>query len=275
MTLRRMPARTAIKHNAAALAAAFVFLAGCGDATAPGRGEASRVEWTTMGTIAAVQCRGRDPAPVRDAAKVVFAEIESLLNAHDPGSELSRLAVLSDAAVLERCSPRVRPCYEAAFAMAEETGGAFNPRWRGRNTLDLGAIAKGYAVDLAADAVRGVAAPEGGGEDGDGGVLIDLGGNLKAVRGDWRIGIHGGEGIFTLREGEAAATSGEYFRGSHIRDGRTGAAPASHCHSVTVIHPTSATAADALSTVLFILGRDAGDAFLRARHPEARAIWTE
>ena len=108
------------------------------------------------------------------------------------------------------------------------------------------------------------------------GTLLDLGGNLKAVSGDWRVGVFGGKGeMFTLREGEAAATSGEYFRGRHIHDGRTGGEAAAKVYSVTVIHPSSAMMADALSTTLFILGREKGEAFLRARHPEARAIWIE
>jgi thiamine biosynthesis lipoprotein ApbE len=43
--------------------------------------------------------------------------------------------------------------------------------------------------------------------------------------------------------------------------------------SVTVVHPTSAMLADGLSTVMFIFGREKGEAFLKSRHPEARAVW--
>ena len=32
--------------------------------------------------------------------------------------------------------------------------------------------------------------------------------------------------------------------------------------------------ADGLSTVMFILGRDKGEAFLKSRYPDAKAIWT-
>lgn len=252
---------------AALVLAVSAALCGCGGS---GGGGSARLEWPVMGTVAAVQVRGCEPTLARDAAKPVFAEVERLLNAHDPNSELSSLAKLGDAEVLAKCTPSMRPCYEAAFRMREESGGVFNPRWRGPGTMDLGAIAKGFAVDLAAERMRGAGAAA---KDG---TLLDLGGNLKAVSGDWRVGVFGGKGeMFTLREGEAAATSGEYFRGRHIHDGRTGGEAAAKVYSVTVIHPSSAMMADALSTTLFILGREKGEAFLRARHPEARAIWIE
>ncbi len=200
---------------------------------------------------------------LRDGAKRTFATVEELLNAHDPRSELSRLAALSDEEILEKCTPLVRPCYEAAFRLRDETGGAFNPRWRGAKTMDLGAIAKGFAVDLAVREARDAEV---------GRALVDLGGNLKAARGTWKVGIFGG-GEFALREGEACATSAKYFRGDHIRDGRSGAAVTNAVRSVTVVHPTSAMLADGLSTVMFLLGEEAGERFLRERHPEARAIW--
>ena len=248
-------------HSRIAFAAMVV---ACGCSRAP----VDRAEWPVMGTVAAVQTRGAAAGAAAEAVRPVFAEIERLMNAHDAGSELGRLAPLADGDVLGRCSPVARPCYEAAFRMRDETGGAFDPRWRGAGTMDLGAIAKGYAVDLAAERL-GRAAVD---------TLVDLGGNLKAVRGDWKVGIRtsaGGEPSesFVLREGEACATSAEYYRGSHIRDGRTKGAPASGVRCVTVVHPSSAMLADALSTTMFILGRERGGRFLSERYPEARAIW--
>ena len=103
-------------------------------------------------------------------------------------------------------------------------------------------------------------------------ILIDLGGNLKAVKGDWTVGIKGG-GSFVLREGEACATSARYYRGGHIKDGRTGAEITNGVYSVTVFHPKSAMLADGLSTTLFILGREKGEAFLKKHYSEARAVW--
>lgn len=240
-----------------ALAAVALFLAGCS------RAPVERVEWTSMGTIAAVQMRGATPEEVRAAAaavKDIFARVESLLSAHDPDSELSRLAPLPDDEVLARCDADVRPCYAAAFALREASRGAFNPRWRGTNTLDLGAIAKGFAVDLAAERLRAC------GRD----TLVDLGGNLRSVRGSWTVGIYGSDETLVLTNGMACATSAEYYRGNHIRDGRTGGAVTNAPASLTVVHPTSAMRADGLSTTLFILGPDASAAFLRRHAPEAR-----
>lgn len=222
---------------------------GCGPASV------ERLEWPVMGTIAAVQTRGATPGETAEAVRVVkgvFAEVEKLLNAHDPASELSCLAPLAEAQVLARCSPAVRPCYAQAFAWRDRTEGAFDPRWRGTNTLDLGALAKGFAVDCAATAL-----PPGSFD-----VLLDLGGNLKAVRGDWQVGILGRAESFTLKAGQACATSAEYFRGKHIYDGRTHAPVSNDVKAVTVVSAEAMTA-DFLSTTAFILGPAVGATCLR------------
>lgn len=237
-----------------------LFLTGC-------RQKVARLEWPVMGTVAAVQTRGYDETVrgmyLRDTlVKGRLEEIAGLLNAHDPESELSRLAPLSDDAAFARCSESVRPCYACAFMLAPASDGAFNPRWRGPGTLDFGAIAKGFAVDRAA---QDVADSLGTGEPPPD-VLLDLGGNLKAVRGDWKTGVMdpSGAGLAAtveLREGEALATSATYYRGAHIADGRTGRPVSNDVASVTVLC-RSAMWADGLSTTLFILGPDAGRAFL-------------
>ena len=222
-----------------------------------------------MGTVAAVQSRGAGEgarAHARYVARIDFREVERLLNAHVADSEVSRLAGRSDAEVLATCAAWTRPCYETAFALAKQTDGAFSPRWRGTSTLDLGAVAKGFAVDRAEKSVRN--------ETRDGDFLLDLGGNLKAVRGDWSVGIKDGKS-FTLKEGEACATSARYYRGDHIVDARTRKPVGDGVHSVTVVHPSSAMLADGLSTVMFILGRERGGAFLKKHYPEARAVWID
>lgn len=241
---------------------ALVSLCGCGRRG----GDVYSLEFISMGTTASVKARGENPQRACKVVKEVFAEVERLLNAHDADSELSRLAKLSDEEILLKCSPLVRPCYEAAFKLQRETGGAFSPRWRGVGTLDLGAIAKGYAVDLAVEKLREKFpnGPE---------TLVDLGGNLRSVSGGWTIGLHGGGETFVLKPGEAVATSGEYFRGKHIKNARTGGDIEKPVYSVSVIYPESAMMADALSTVMFILGREKGEAFLKAHYPSAKAVW--
>ena len=96
------------------LAALFACaMAGCG------RKPAERVEWTVMGTVASFLCR--DSAELDRSRDVmgVFSDVETLLNAHNPDSELSRLAALSDEEVLAKCDEKVRPCYEAAFKLMQ------------------------------------------------------------------------------------------------------------------------------------------------------------
>ena len=239
-------------------------LVGCG------KPKVERVEWPVMGTIAAVQTRGAAPeetAAIVREVKGVFSKVEKLLNAHDPNSELSRLAALPEAEILKRCDESVRPCYEMAFDLMRKSGGAFNPRWRGTNTLDLGAIAKGFAVDEAVACCGGSCA---GGDK-----LLDLGGNLFAVRGKWRTGIAGTEAVIPLSEGFACATSAEYYRGKHIYDGRTGQAVSNGVVSVTVEVAGSAMAADGLSTTLFVLGPEEGKRFLDEKWKTVgvQAIW--
>jgi thiamine biosynthesis lipoprotein len=129
--------------------------------------------------------------------------------------------------------------------------------------LDLGAIAKGYAVDLAC-----AKAKESGLE-----ALVDLGGNLKATAGEWRTLIATSAETLVLTGGMACATSAEYFRGAHIRDAKSKARPDGTIRSVTVVHPSSAMLADGLSTVMFILGRERGEEFLHRHYPEARTVW--
>jgi thiamine biosynthesis lipoprotein len=147
--------------------------------------------------------------------------------------------------------------------------------------LDLGGIAKGYAVDLAYDRLRAASETD---------FLINLGGNLRAHgvpgagRTGWGIGVrdpfHGDRilGTVQLREGEATATSGNYerfvvldgVRYAHIIDPRSGR-PVTGVAGVTVIAPT-AMQADALSTTLFVLGPEAGLRLL-ATVPGCQALW--
>ena len=147
--------------------------------------------------------------------------------------------------------------------------------------LDLGAIAKGYAVDAAYDALKAA---------GYANILVDLGGNLRALgeaapgRGGWRTGIRdpfrGGALVaqFLLADGEGTATSGNYerfvdidgVRYAHIMDPRT-AKPVTGMAGVTVIAPT-AMLSDGLSTTLFVLGVERG-AELLEQYPGCEAVW--
>lgn len=251
--------------------ALLLILAVCGCGKRP----VDSVEWLAMGTVARVsfkadadgECDIDTQRRICSVVRDVYARVEDRLSIWNPESEISRYTSL------DGVSSDMRVCYETAFAVQAASGGAFNPFWRGADKgPDLGGIAKGFAVDLAAERLKSFGLAHGG-------ILLDLGGNLKVVSGVWRTGIRdpfGSGGIVrtvTLTNGMACATSGEYERGKHIRDGRTGVPVSNDVASVTIVHPSSAMLADALSTTLFVLGRAEGESFLRVHYAVAVAEW--
>jgi FAD:protein FMN transferase len=161
--------------------------------------------------------------------------------------------------------------------------------------LDLGGIAKGYAVDCVRDTLLAL---------GVGDALIDLSGNIALLgappgREAWRLGLRDPAdrattlGRLSLPRA-AVATSGDYEqffaqdgkRYGHILDPRRGW-PVDSLASVTVVMD-SATLADAWATALTVLGPAAArrlaaarpdmDVILVERRPEAEGpdlIWVE
>lgn len=135
--------------------------------------------------------------------------------------------------------------------------------------IDLGGIAKGYAVDRALELLqaRGVQA-----------ALVNAGGNVRTFgqvpepvafwvqARPFQVAVQHPRaanqllGGLTLQTGQGVATSGDYqryfmegaVRYHHLFDPRTGR-PASGLVSATVVAPT-ATVADILSTAAFVLG---------------------
>ncbi len=233
-----------------------------------------RVEWPTMGTIAALSFR-TSISNYQDVVRGTFSAVASKLNAWDANSELSQIKTTNNYEKV--VSKDVLPCYQAAFKLMTESKGAFNPllasvlRKRGQTRhsalIDLGAIAKGFAVDCAYERIAA--------EGPD--VLIDLGGNLRACGGHWKTGVQnpfgaGFAATIELQKGEALATSATYARGKHILDGRTGEIVSNEVASVTVLAAT-AMEADGLSTTLFVLGPDEGIEFLKNHYPEIEAFF--
>jgi thiamine biosynthesis lipoprotein len=131
--------------------------------------------------------------------------------------------------------------------------------------LDFSGIAKGYAVDAVADllAAQGIAD-----------ALVEIGGELvgRGLRPDgqpWWVDLEAppGAALAPLRvglHGQAVATSGDYVRGAHTIDPRTGRPLDARLASVSVIHD-SAMLADAWATALTVLGVESGME-LAARH---------
>lgn len=130
--------------------------------------------------------------------------------------------------------------------------------------IDLGGIAKGYAVDKAVEVLR---------KEGINSALVNAGGDLFALgsfkKRPWRVGIRDPrqrEEIMGILEVEdrGVATSGNYERYfihkgkrySHLINPWSGL-PVEGIEGVTIIAPNTTTA-DALATAVFVLGPQKG-----------------
>lgn len=151
--------------------------------------------------------------------------------------------------------------------------------------LDLGGIAKGYAIDKAVEAMQKAGAL---------GAMVDIGGDIRCFgkpskgKSHWLIGVQDptkaregldpGTSLLVLQLKDAAiATSGNYRRFtliegkkySHIID-RKKAAGTAGLSSVTII-AGNALDADALATAVTVLGHEKGLALIE-KTPETEAI---
>ena len=143
----------------------------------------------------------------------------------------------------------------------------------GAMRLDVGAVAKGYAVEQVC-------------QNAPAGLLISVGGNVcatgpKASGEAWVVGIQDPDGDGNLHtlyaEGGSIVTSGDYQRYfvvhdkiyHHIIDSDT-LMPGDKWRAVTVVCPDSGVA-DALSTALFLMNREEGEKLAAAF--DAQAMW--
>lgn len=281
-----------------------------------------------MGTVVTIQVVGHGVGRIEQrerqegVARAMdwFRETNDRCSRFDPASELSRLS--AQVGVPVPVSPMLFELLRFSLALAEESGGAFDPtvgrhmEERGFNrefrtgtvmrtgtasratsfldvlldnslqavtlrrplTFDLGAVAKGLAIDLAARELLPF-----------GDFAIDAGGDLYLgglnARGEpWSVGVRHprepGQVLETLRVSDAAVcTSGDYERTApgepgvhHIVDARTGET-ASALASVTVTAST-AMVADALATAAFVLGPVEGLALLQRHAVEGMLVTT-
>jgi len=150
--------------------------------------------------------------------------------------------------------------------------------------LDLGGIAKGYAVDKAIEAAK---------KAGAAGAMVDIGGDIRCFgiapkgKDNWLIGLQNpstssdvGEDNILLElklTDQAVATSGDYQqfvlikdkRYSHIINRQTGTS-AEGLSSVTII-ADNAIDADALATAVSVMGMEKGFALIE-KLPNTEAI---
>ena len=163
-------------------------------------------------------------------------------------------------------APPSREALSAALAETENSALTFDGDTvhKTGGDIDLGALGKGYACDVLADALR---------QSGRVG-LVSVGGSIAAVgeksSGAWRVGVRDpfsasrGETLGTLALTDAfVSTSGDYEKRfvcegvtyHHILDPRTGMPAESDLTSVTVV-AASGTLSDILSTACFLVGSE-------------------
>ncbi len=163
-----------------------------------------------------------------------------------------------------------------------DRGGSVARAWldRGSVAIDLGGIAKGYGVDLAAQALR---------DQGIFHALVNVGGDLVALGVDesdepWRVGVrspdHLDQVVEVLRVSDrAVATSGDYLqyfryggrRYHHLLDPTTGEPRSTGMRSITV-EAATCMAADAGATALFGAGDATARGVLGRAAPGARVV---
>ncbi len=256
-----------------------------------------------LGTLVEISVRGADdPEAAIDSAFAAIGEVHALMSYHDPASEVSRLNRQAHRRPV-RVHSATFEVLRAALALSQRSGGAFDvsiapelerqgllPRVRGRGAagtwrdiecapgrrvrfhrplrIDLGGIAKGYAVDRACEVLR---------RHGIHSALVNAGGDLRVVGSTpWPIVVRHPARPGTLlplcdlADG-AVATSAAYFqerppgarRVSALVNGRTRGLR-DWCGSVSV---TAATClhADALTKVVGLLGARAEALLVRER----------
>lgn len=318
-------ARHAAIHARFALLFLCVLLVLSGCARPP---EPLRLEGQSMGTGWSVLIgdAGADETRARPLIEAELQQVVAQMSTWEPDSDLSRFNAAA-AGTQHPVPAQLQAVLKAALALAEDSGGAFDPTvgplvelwgfgpgrprqaapapaeiealrsrigWPrvqfegggliqpGGLSLDLSAIAKGYAVDRIAEALRAAGYVD---------LLIEVGGELRAHGQHpngrpWRVGLEGPsvEGAATgiVLSNQAVATSGDYRqffeqdgrRYSHMIDPRSGQPIAQAGIAVSVVH-ASGMQADGLATTLSVLGPEQGFEWASERGIAARFVYRE
>jgi thiamine biosynthesis lipoprotein len=262
-----------------------------------------------LGTVVTVVLPGVDKKEGRALVDQAFAEItrvESILSPFLPGSDVWQL---NRCGRCDGATPEMLEVMKRALYHSEISGGAFDvtvvPRPRSKTgvaqpvpggsgfrngwravgiegdtifftgdgvSVNLGAIAKGYAVDRAVELLTRAGAERG---------IVNAGGDLRVIGRrstelPWRIAIRNPRKVRQLMgavliEDKAVATSGSYQRMTHdIIDPFTGSETRRFL-SVSAVADT-AMDADALVTTMFVLGPEKGRTVLDVLDGTA-AMW--
>ncbi len=206
-----------------------------------------------MGLPISADVRAAAPA-VRDAVSRAFdwlREVDRRFSPFRAGSEVQRCG---DGATPEHASPELTEIIDLCRRYERDSGGAFRA-WLPGRPFDPCGVVKGWAVQRAGELLRAAGADR---------FSLNAGGDVLVVGEPepgrpWRVGIrhpdiaHQVCAVFEVRDC-AVATSGNYERGAHVINGRTGR-PARELVSLTVLAP-DLTTADAVSTAAFAMGVD-------------------
>lgn len=192
-----------------------------------------------------------------------------------------RLGAVKDPASRGRCvngrfpGRPTCPDLDGLVEIIRSDRGSAGVRLRGQGRLDLGGVVKGWAVDRAAELL-----------DGDGGYLIDAGGDIRIGGssprpGGWVLGIADPHGTRVLADAitqdeGALATSSVLARrwrtargvAHHLIDPRRGRPADSGAVSVSVIAPT-AEEAEVVAKTALLLGSGRGLRWIESRSTEA------
>lgn len=247
-----------------------------------------------LGTYVEIEAAGPGNAIPEAITRAFDAvrEVQSLMNVHDPASELSRMN--------REASRRPFPLHPwtlrvlmAALRLAEESRGAFDPTvsaetsdsrrgtWRDVELraegtvvyrrplrIDFGGIAKGFAVDRALEVLRRHGMKRGWVNAG--GDLRGFGCGSRAIH--LRHPVLGGvlDEPLVLGNGALATSASTFTHGPRATPGRCGVmdprtrSALNAARSVTVLAPTCLWA-DALTKVVWVLGAQAAPVLRRHR----------
>jgi thiamine biosynthesis lipoprotein len=192
----------------------------------------------------------------------VFAElrrIDEQFSPFKPDSELSRFR--RGELPVEQVSIGMQDIMKACLEAEAYTNGYFSARYGGE--FDPSGYVKGWAIEQASNIIK---------QRGYSTFCIRAGGDIDAKSDGpktWRIGIQDPRDKMSTIEqvagkNFAVATSGNYERGNHIINPKTGQ-PAKELLSLTIIGP-DISRADILATAAYVMGKK-GLGFITKKEP--------
>jgi thiamine biosynthesis lipoprotein len=224
-----------------------------------------------MGTPIRIKLAGANAPRLVERGMAEIRRLEDLLSKFNPQSEVSLINRLAGVTSV-KVSGDTLACIKIGREISSLSDGAFDITLgnskdlvvdvekrevfvkRAGVEIDLGGVGKGYAAEAAVGLLLKNGAKNG---------MIDMRSSIAVFgRKTWKIGIQHPRrkdqllGKIILKGGQSLSTSGDYERGRHIIDPRSGL-PAKLCQGVTVIGKNMAET-DALSTAVFVLGPGEG-----------------